>query len=157
MKTIIIRHVRENLKKCSLQGLETDDQFVFFRYPDCALGKENLPALSGYVLLDIEGEPLSPDEAYSGIVVLDATWRLAQKMRKQIPELHCIEKRSIPKGFVTAYPRRQNDCIDPEAGLASIEAIFVAHSILGLDTSNLLNNYYWKDAFLEKNLHLTTR
>jgi pre-rRNA-processing protein TSR3 len=130
---------------------------VFFRYPDCALGKENLPALSGYVLLDIEGEPLSPDEAYSGIVVLDATWRLAQKMRKQIPELHCIEKRSIPKGFVTAYPRRQNDCIDPEAGLASIEAIFVAHSILGLDTSNLLNNYYWKDAFLEKNLHLTTR
>lgn len=147
----IIRHVRENLKKCSLRGLEERNDFFFFSYPDCALGKEKLPFFSKAILLDLEGEPLSKDDECDGIIVLDATWRLSQKMRKQIPELETVQKRSIPAGFVTAYPRCQHDCIDPQAGLASIEALWIALQILKKDNKDILNNYYWKDIFFNKN------
>ena len=36
------------------------------------------------------------------------------------------------------------------AGLASVEALYLARKLLGDDDLSLLNGYYWKDAFLEK-------
>ena len=65
-----------------------------------------------------------------------------------------IEKRCIPGGFRTAYPRRQNDCPNPEEGLASIEALYIAYILMGRDPTGLLDNYHWKDLFLEKNRKL---
>ena len=149
--TCIIRHKRENLKKCSLRGLEGKKEYLFFLYPDCALKNNILPDLSGYVVLDLDGSPLSQADSESGLVLIDATWRLAEKMTKELKLLHHLPKRSIPQGFLTAYPRRQLDCKNPETGLASIEALYIANTILGRDTETLLDNYHWKLEFLEKN------
>jgi pre-rRNA-processing protein TSR3 len=145
-KTYILRHQRENLKKCSLRGLECRDDCSFFTYPSSAL-----PDLSRYVLLAIEAPPLSIADADKGIFLLDATWRYAAKMLRFVEAQGPVEQRSIPKGFRTAYPRRQDDCPNPEEGLASIEALYIAYQTLGRDPAGLLDNYHWKELFLEKN------
>lgn len=144
--TYILRHQRENLKKCSLRGLECRQDCVFFTYPS-----STLPDLTHYVLLAIDAPPLSIADAEKGVFLLDATWRYAAKMLRFVDAHGTIEKRSIPKGFRTAYPRRQDDCPNPEEGLASIEALYIAYGILGRDPSGLLDTYHWKDLFLEKN------
>ena len=41
--------------------------------------------------------------------------------------------------------------INPNKFLSSIEAIYLAYSILGYDTKGLLDRYLWKEAFLAKN------
>lgn len=153
LPTIIIRHNRENLKKCSLRGLERSCDFQFYSYPDCALEPSGL---ENYVLLDVEGEPLTQKDHDSGLILVDATWRLAEKMVRCIPALAHVQKRSIPSGFKTAYPRRQDDCPDPEAGLASIEALYIAYFFMGRSCDALLDTYYWKDKFLEINKELFT-
>jgi pre-rRNA-processing protein TSR3 len=58
--------------------------------------------------------------------------------------------RSLPSHYKTAYPRRQLDCPDPERGLASIEALYAAYSILGRSTDGLLDRYHWKEEFLSQ-------
>jgi pre-rRNA-processing protein TSR3 len=151
LPTIIIRHRRENVKKCSLRGFETRSDFQFFSYPDCS---DALPDLSQYVVLDIYGEPLSARDSGCGLMLLDATWRLAERMKRQLRALDRVPKRSIPKGFQTAYPRRQADCPNPEEGLASIEALWIAYRLMGKNGDFLLDNYYWKQQFFEKN-HMT--
>ena len=150
-KTYILRHRRENLKKCSLRGLEKRNDIQFFTYP-----VSQLPDLSSYILLALDGPPLSGADASHGIFLLDATWRHAVKMREFVDRHAVMEKRSIPKGYRTAYPRRQEDCADPEAGLASVEALYIAYHILGRDPSTLLDGYHWKDEFLELNSHMFT-
>jgi pre-rRNA-processing protein TSR3 len=99
----------------------------------------------------MDAAPLQFSDKDKGIFLLDATWRYAGKMLKFVESKKVIEKRSIPSGFRTAYPRRQGDCPDPEAGLASIEALYIAYKILERDMDGLLDRYYWKDLFLELN------
>jgi pre-rRNA-processing protein TSR3 len=147
--TYVLRHRKENLNKCSLRGLETRDDFIFLRYPIKAL-----PPLNTYLLLALDGKPLTAEDKDRGLFVLDATWAHAQTMRQFVDRQITMETRSIPAGFRTAYPRRQPDCENEEAGLASIEAIYIAYSILGRDVSGLLDNYHWKEEFLSKNSHL---
>ncbi len=147
LKTIIIRHRRENLKKCSLLGLEKRSDMLFLSYPN-----PQLPSLSSYILLKVGAPPLSIQDKDSGLILLDATWRLAQTMEK---EIHLpVEFRSLPSHFRTAYPRRQTDCPDPERGLASLEALFIAYHVLGRPSDGLLDHYYWKNDFLILNQHL---
>lgn len=146
LPTYLMRHRRENLKKCSLRGLEGRSDCIFLKYP-CA----NLPDLSSHVLLAIDAPPLSAADAKYGIFLLDATWRYAQKMLQFVEGQQKVIKRSIPRGFKTAYPRRQDDCPDPEEGLASIEALYLAYKITGRDVEGVLDNYHWRDTFLEKN------
>lgn len=152
LPTIIIRHVRENRKKCSLRGLEGSCEYLFFSYPDCILNKNQL---ENYLLLDLEGEPLSEKESEKGLILVDATWRLAEKIVRCTPALQGVPRRKLPHGFQTAYPRRQDDCPDPQAGLASIEALYIAYHIMGKSAAGLLDNYYWKEKFLEKNKNFT--
>jgi pre-rRNA-processing protein TSR3 len=142
---IIIRHKKENLKKCSLRGLEGREGVVWHTYPNCSG-----ITFEECILLDMEGELLSPDDK-EPLVLLDATWRYAAKMRDGIPGLQKVPRRRIPDTWKTAYPRRQTECVDPERGLASIEAMFVAFSITGRSTDGLLDHYFWKDEFLRKN------
>ena len=149
--TIIIRHTRENLKKCSLRGLEGLPEYLFYTYPDCAQGKQELPSLENYLLLDVEGQPLTPDDKEKGLILVDATWRLAEKMMRCTDSLAEVPRRSIPPGFKTAYPRRQDDCPDPTAGLASIEALYIAFFLSGRSTLGLLDSYYWKEQFFGQN------
>lgn len=141
-KTLIIRHKRENLKKCSLRGLESRSDMIFFKYPF-----ENLPPLNNYVMLVMEGaEELKASDADKGLLLLDSTWRYLSKMIQAIPEP--VEKRVLPSGYRTAYPRRQDDCEDPERGLSTLEALYIAYTILDRPTEGLLDNYHWKDQFL---------
>lgn len=143
---IILRHEKENKKKCSLRKLDEKTECQFFTYPI----KKELPDLSNYVVLSLDGEVLSSEDADKGLLLLDATWRYAKRMQKDLA-LPPKKLRSLPPHFQTAYPRRQVDCEDPQRGLSSIEALFVAYHILGRDHSKLLNDYYWKEAFLQQN------
>jgi pre-rRNA-processing protein TSR3 len=150
--TLIIRHRRENLKKCSLTGLETRPDMLFYTYPE-DIGA--LPSLENHLLLAIDGEPLEKSD--KGLLLIDSTWRLSEKILNHAelrPKFEKMPRRRLPEGFKTAYPRRQEDCLDPEAGLASIEALFVALLVAGHSTTGLLDHYYWKEGFLQKNAHL---
>lgn len=146
---VILRHRRENLKKCSLRGLESKSDFQFLTYPKC-----ELPSLEGYILLSLDGRPLSKDDAGRGLLILDGTWRYAEKMEKYVLSRQNFIFRSIPREWKTAYPRKQDDCPLPDQGLASVEAIFAAYHILGQDTTGILDHYYWKDEFLQVNKDL---
>jgi len=150
---IIIRHRKENLKKCSLSGFETDPRFHFYTYPtDIPSFLENF--FEGIILLDIEGEELSSKDASlveAPILIIDATWRYAETMLHTIPGLHKARRCRLPQEWVTAYPRKQTECPDPERGLASLEAMYIAALLLKKPIDGLLDNYYWKNLFLEKN------
>ena len=145
LPTIILRHRKENLKKCSLRGLESEKDLLFYTYPS------NMPAsLEGYVTLYLDDFPtpvLSKEDANYGLFFLDSTWNYETSMHKQVKNRYPLIYRSLPANFVTAYPRKQTDCPDPEKGLASIEALYVAHFILKRPLEGLLDNYHWKDAF----------
>ena len=141
--TIVWRHRKENLKKCTLSGLENRKDFLFFSYP-----KERLPSLKNYLLLDLGGSLLSRKDRGKGVLLIDATWRYAQVMAQRVP---LVERRTLPHGFKTGYPRKQTGCIDSERGLASIEALYIAFLCLGRDFKTLLKDYYWRDSFLETN------
>jgi pre-rRNA-processing protein TSR3 len=124
--------------------LESREDFRFYTYPD-----EVLPILPGYILLTLDGEPLSSADSDKGLLILDGTWRYAEKMYNFVAPKQVWVKRSIPAHWRTAYPRRQSDCPNPEQGLASIEAIYAAYHVLGRDTAGLLEGYHWRDAFLK--------
>ena len=144
--TIILRHRKENLKKCSLRGIETREDCKFFTYP-----RDNLPDLSSYVLLTLDAPCLSIEDAGYGLFLIDATWRYAQTIFKSLPKPHRFISRSLPPYFQTAYPRKQDDCSDPGRGLASIEALFIAYHLLGRDTAGILDSYYWRNSFIKNN------
>ncbi len=139
MKTLIIRHKKENLKKCSLRHLERDSSLIFKSYPTDQISFE------GYLHLKVDAPTLSFADCNYRLLLIDATWRLAAKM-EQVLSLP-THGRSLPRSLQTAYPRRQ----DQENGLASVEALYVAHLILGRPYEHLLNYYYWKEPFLAKN------
>lgn len=146
-KTFVIRHRRENLKKCSLRGLEARPDFTFFTYPP----KTQIPINPDFLLLTLNGTPLSPSDKNRELLILDGTWRYATTMKKYVDSICTLEERSIPQGWITAYPRRQEDCEDPSSGLASIEAIAIAFLVMGRDPSGLFSHYFWKDKFLKIN------
>ena len=143
--TIIVVHRRENRKKCSVEPLRTRDGFVFWTYPD-----DGPESLDGYVRLGIGGPILSEADRDCGLLVIDGTWRLAERMEKKYAHLAV---RSLPSCH-TAYPRVSKVFDDPTAGLATIEAIYLAYHLLGRDTSTLLDHYRWRDEFLQENADL---
>lgn len=141
--TLVIRHRKERLSKCSLRGLETRDDFQFFSYP---LTKD-LPLENAAILTVDAPTVLSLEDATRPLLLIDATWRLAEKMQRNIPFPQTVVYRSLPSGYQTAYPRRQ----DESAGLASIEALYVAFCLTGRDPTGLLDTYHWGAQFLEIN------
>lgn len=144
--TIILRHRKENLKKCSLRGLENREGFIFYTYP-----VHVLPDISEYVMLSLDAPPLTMADSDRGLFILDGTWRYAERMFENTKGLDRLTVRSLPGLYRTAYPRIQDDCPDPRRGLASIEAIYIAYRLLGRNTTGLLDHYYWKDDFLRYN------
>lgn len=134
------------MKKCSLSGLETLDELHFFRYPQATL-----PPLDHYLILSLDGPPLSQEDSHYGLLLIDATWRYAKTMLHSLPPFGPHQLRSLPSHFRTAYPRRQPDCDQPERGLASVEALYIAHKLMGRSTEGLLDHYHWADQFLDQN------
>ncbi len=144
--TIILRHRKENLKKCSLRGLEQRPDCLFFTYP-----KEKVPDLSNYFLLTLGAPILSDADRDLGIFLIDGTWRYAALMERQLPTPPAYQKRSLPAHYRTAYPRRQEDCPLPSQGLSSVEALYLSYILLGRDPSGILDHYHWRNDFLKLN------
>jgi rRNA small subunit aminocarboxypropyltransferase len=140
--TIIVRHKKENPRKCSVVPLKGRPDICFFSYP-----LKQLPELTGYIRLAAEGPPLSAADAAAGVLLLDGSWNAANVMTRLF--VH-VEPRSLA-GYVTAYPRVSRFGTDPANGLASIEALYIAHRILGRPTEGLLDHYHWAASFLALN------
>lgn len=137
----VIRHPRERISKCSLRFLHDRENFTFHK----ATQGFRFDA-SGFLLLSVDAPPLSPSDHGTPLLLLDSTWRW-------LPQLEgCVDgdpiRRSIPGDVRTAYPRVSRVFDDPERGLASIEALYVALRLLGEDDPSLLDGYHWKDQFL---------
>lgn len=147
LQTIVLRHRRENLKKCSLSGLEERPDMLFLKYPNCLL-----PDLTSYILLVVDdAPPLSAADKNKGLLILDSTWRYLDKMIPFVEQKIKLVRRTLPAHFITAYPRRQEDCKYPKKGLSSVEALFIAYHLLERDTEGLLDGYHWKEQFLMAN------
>jgi len=142
LPTIIVRHKKENPRKCSVLPLKGREDIRFFTYP-----QRKPDDFVGYVRLAAEGPPLSKADAQSGILLLDGSWRWADDMTR---DYAAVPPRSL-SGFVTAYPRVSKLGTDPSNGLASIEALFLAYHILGRPTAGLLDHYHWAHEFLKAN------
>jgi pre-rRNA-processing protein TSR3 len=140
--TVIVRHSHENPRKCSVLPLRGRADLVFLNYPVA-----HRPDLSGYVRLSADGPPLSIEDASAGILLLDGSWRWAGSMTRDFLD---VPPRSL-SGYRTAYPRTSKLGTDPANGLASVEALFVAHRLLGRPTEGLLDHYRWAAEFLVAN------
>jgi pre-rRNA-processing protein TSR3 len=105
------------------------------------------PPLEGYIRLSADGPPLTAENACRGLLLLDGSWRWAAAMTRDFAD---IEPRSLC-GWRTAYPRVSKLGTDPDNGLASIEALFLAYHLLGRATDGLLDHYRWAEEFLEAN------
>jgi pre-rRNA-processing protein TSR3 len=140
--TIIVRDPRENPKKCSTLPLQGRTDVHIVTYPARDLG-----SLEGYLRLAADGPALSEADRDAGLLLLDGSWRSAVRMNKHFA---AIPPRSLA-GWRTAYPRVSKLVTDPGNGLASIEALYIAHHILGRPTAGLLDHYRWREAFLELN------
>jgi pre-rRNA-processing protein TSR3 len=146
LPTIIWRHRKENLKKCSLKNLETREDLLFLTYP-----KETPPNLENYLILSMDGPPLTEKDQGKGLFFIDATWRYAEIMIKELKKRENLEWRTLPSLYTTAYPRKQTGCTDPKRGLATIEALYLCYLITQKDTEGLLDFYHFKLEFLKIN------
>jgi pre-rRNA-processing protein TSR3 len=148
LKTIIVVHERENRAKCSVEPLRPRADFEFWTFP----GQQHGP-LENYMRLGLGGPLLTPADQSQGLFVLDATWRLAEKMERAYPELPV--RSLLP--WQTAYPRVSKMFADPATGLATIEAIYAAFLQLGRPVDGLLDAYHWREEFLAENAGLIER
>lgn len=141
-RTVIVRHAKENPRKCSILPLKGRPDVEIVGYP-----VRQMPELSGYVRLAAEGPPLSAADASAGLLLLDGSWRWAGAMTR---DFEFVPPRSL-QGIRTAYPRVSKLGTDPDNGLASVEALFAAYRILGRPTDGLLDHYRWGEEFLRLN------
>ncbi|MCH2203164.1 MAG: hypothetical protein MK102_14425 [Fuerstiella sp.] len=140
--TVMVVHPRERPSKCTVEPLRGREDFLFVRFPT----KVPIP-LDRYIRLGMGGPELSESDSDRGLLVLDGTWKLASRME---PFYSDLPVRSLP-AVITAYPRVSQLYQDPEDGLATIEAVYVAHRLMRRPVSGLLDHYHWKDQFLELN------
>src|SRR6202030_3732590 len=103
--------------------------------------------LEGYIRLAAEGPPLSPADEGAGGLLLDGSWRGAGAVAGGFL---AVPPRWLAGGK-TAYPRVSKQGTDPDNGLASIEALFLAYHILGRPTEGLLDHYRWGEEVLTIN------
>ena len=146
VQVVVIRHPKERKSKCTLAPLHKQTGITFFNAHDSFRFDA-----TGYILLTLDAPLLTRQDSGHPILILDSTWRL-------IPQLEsCIVgnplRRTLPGNIITAYPRISKIFKDPEGGLASIEALYVAMKIVGEDNKTLLNAYHWKEQFLSGLLH----
>jgi pre-rRNA-processing protein TSR3 len=140
--TIIIRHPKESPKKCSIIALKGRPDVRILLHPI-----RKLPPLEGYIRLCEDGPPLTEADRASGILLLDSSWRRVRAMLEGVEQLPV---RSL-QGYQTAFPRVSHLGTDPDNGLASVEAIYLAYHILGRPTEGLLDHYRWAEEFLRVN------
>ena len=97
--TVIIRHYKERLSKCSVQPLVGRAGYLFATFrKNAQLDISSLPDLSAYVRLDPDAKPLDPEtDSACGLLLIDATWRYAEKI-KPLALAARSEERRVGKG-----------------------------------------------------------
>ena len=143
--TIIVVHPKERRKKCTVEPLRGREDFRFWKFP-----RQGPESLDGYVRLGLYGPLLTVADRDRGILVLDGTWKLADRM---LPDFEQLPVRSLLP-WRTAYPRVSKLYEDPASGLATIEALYAAFWQTGRDTTRLLDRYHWREEFLDTNSEL---
>ena len=139
----ILRDPRESVKKCSLTPLRGHPAVDFRRYH-----KDHRLSAPDYLYLTPEGEELSPADAGRMVLLIDCSWRRVPSLLATVDgPLHA---RRLPV-FRTAYPRKSTTFEDPETGLASVEALYAVSVLLGEPDLSLLEDYRWRERFLELN------
>ena len=133
------------LRKCTILPLRGRPGIVILGYP-----VKKMPDLTDYVRLAADGPELSAADTANGVLLLDGSWRWAGAMTRAFQE---VPPRSL-HGFTTAYPRVSKQGTDPDNGLASIEALFIAYRLLGRPVEGLLDHYRWREQFLKLNTQL---
>lgn len=138
---------KENPRKCTILPLKERDDIAIRYFKRQA----PIPAFSSEVLLHVDGEDMSRvKDSVRSIALIDCNWRkVAGALSRVAGPLPRLVR--IPEGFETAYPRRNKEGKDPEAGLATVEALFIAAAFFGCWDETLLDKYHFKEAFLEIN------
>lgn len=137
----IIRHPKERRSKCSLTPLEGREDIAFYK------AREGWSFdMTGFTVLALGAPELSVKDAGRPLLLLDSTWRL-------LPQLEaCLYgegvRRTLP-AVTTAYPRVSKIAEDPQGGLASVEALYLAKLLIGERDDALLEAYYWRENFIE--------
>jgi len=146
----VVLDASETSNKCTIAPLAHRADFRIMR----AKGTRVLGPLQAPILLHPNGACLTLRArdlpAVSGLATIDCVWRrldtLSRRIQGPLPTLA-----RIPDGFKTAYPRTSLKQTDPDGGLATIEAIFVAAALLGHWDVSLLSQYYFGRKFVEIN------
>jgi pre-rRNA-processing protein TSR3 len=141
--TVIVVHPKERRSKCTILPLRGTAGMKFAR----STSPRATGSVDGYLRLDVNGPPLTDQDADRGLLLLDGTWRWVEDLAVPFGSL---ETRSIT-GIKTAYPRGAAIGELPDGGLATVEALYAAHRILGRDVAGLLDHYYWANEFLALN------
>lgn len=143
IRDVIIRHPKERKSKCSLQPLRHRQDLRFYT----ARPGFTFDA-SGMILLTPDAPVLSSSDNHLPLLVLDSTWRLLPGLMEKISGKPVL--RSLPETLKTAYPRVSKTWPDPIRGLASVEALYAARRLQGRSGDGLLDQYRWREAFLEQ-------
>ncbi len=140
---LLLRDPREPARKCSLTPLRGRPGITFRSWrPDRRF------AVGHRILLHPSGTLLNRADAGPGLLLIDCAWRRVPAVLATL-DGDLIPRRLPP--LHTAYPRRSKLFADPDEGLASVEALFAALSILGERREDLLAGYRFKAPFLERN------
>lgn len=139
----------ETANKCTIAPLSSRSDFRITRVK----GPNTFGPMASQILLHHEGKCLTEIKAalaqpIQGIATIDCVWRrldgLVARIKGDLPALA-----RIPEGFVTAYPRKSTLIDnDPDCGLATIEAIFVASALLDNWDVTLLSEYHFGREFV---------
>ncbi len=154
MKFEILVDKTESVSKCTILPLEYRADFEIIRFsrnrPIAPLKGDFLLHPEGLLLDKIQDELRSRPTPVEKVSLIDCNWRrlsgILDLLEKPWPTLV-----RIPDGFTTAYPRRNKQGLDPENGLATIEALFIAAAFFGHWDETLLKEYYFASRFLEIN------
>ncbi len=146
----------ERPTKCSILPLGYRSDFRIVRFDR----RRPIVPLTGSLLLHPDGVPLSgvtADQFASGdaiiLCAIDCNWKrlktVVDRVTGPLPPLV-----RVPDGFQTVYRRRSKLNLDPECGLATIEALFIASAFLGVWDESLLREYAMAAEFLSVNAPL---
>lgn len=140
-KISVIRHPKERRSKCSLTPLEGRGDIAFHRARE-GWGFD----ITGFTVLALGAPELSVADAGRPLLLLDSTWRLLPHVEA------CLrgagQRRTLPM-VATAYPRVSKLAEDPQGGLASVEALYLAKLLIGERDDSLLADYFWRERFME--------
>jgi len=143
VKVTVVRHPRENLKKCSLSHLHGEPSFEFLTASDGF----SFDA-AGFTLLEMGAPPITEADADRPFLLLDSTWNLLGRIRRKV--YGNFMPRSIPPAILSAYPRVSKMHDDP-SGLATVEALYAALRLMGKADVRIIRNYKFAQLFLEIN------